>query len=144
MFESSIGLAILALAASLMSPVAADPLVVGRATYYNPPWMQEAYANRLAWGQVEPCPECVGMVALLDPEYIGRHVWLQRPGMDPEGPFLVVDCAQRDHFVERERQGRIVEVSAEVAQAHGFFEVGPVDVGVWFVEPPWLRNVKER
>ena len=111
----------------------------GLATYYAPGLMEQVAENReLSLEGYE------GGVALNRAGDLNRSVWLDWGDGEIAGPYLVVDCAQRDHFVERERQGRIVEVSAEVAQAHGFFEVGPVDVGVWFVEPPWLRNVKER
>ena len=38
------------------------------------------------------CPECVGTVALLRAGDIGRKVWLQPPGGEKVGPFLVIDC----------------------------------------------------
>jgi hypothetical protein len=82
-------------------------LIAGSATYYNPGLMDEVYRNRLAWGQVEPCGECVGMVALLDAERIGERVWLSFDGGSSHvGPMLVVDCATAGHreafMVERD------------------------------------------
>lgn len=72
-------------------------LATGLATYYNPGLMQTAYEHRLAQGLVVPCAECRGMVAMLEPEYIGRKVWLKFDGAPGAyGPFLVVDCAPQD------------------------------------------------
>ena len=77
-----------------MAELALALLIAGSATYYNPKIMDEVYQNRLAWKQVEPCAECVGMVALLDAEHIGERVWLSFDGgVTQHGPMLVVDCA---------------------------------------------------
>ena len=86
-------------------------LIAGSATYYNPGVMADVYANRLAWGQVEPCAECVGMVALLDKVHIGRRVWLSFDGgATTVGPMLVVDCATAQHRADLERRGWAVDV----------------------------------
>jgi len=70
----------------------------------------------------------------------GRWVYLQWPGGEIDGPLLVVDCAQRgEHFEKRERQGRVVEVSAALAKRRGFYGVGPLPVVLWFKKPPAYR-----
>ena len=56
------------------------------------------------------------------------------------GPLPVVDCAQKAHYAKRERQGRVVEVSARVAKERGFYGVGPVPVMVWFEKPTMRWN----
>ena len=102
------------------------------ATYMNPGIMQQVIANRgLDW---------LDGVALNRKGDLGLWVWLQWD-LDGTitGPLPVVDCAQEGHFEKRERQGRVVEVSAELARERGFFGVGPVGVTVWFTKPPPTR-----
>lgn len=99
----------------------------GVATYYAHSVMEQVYANRLHWGQVQPCPECVGMVALLDCERIGSKVWL-RHNEEVVGPYLVVDCAaKRDLSTIRKRQ-IVAEVSYE--QGLAWHMAGPIPVEV--------------
>ena len=71
---------------------AATLLAAGIATRYDPDVMQAVVANRIEWGQLEPSPEAVGFVALLDCEHIGKTVWLETP----DGLLFrvqVADCA---------------------------------------------------
>lgn len=77
----------------------------------------------------------VGGVALNDPAHLGMTVWLEWEDGTVQGPFLVVDCAQRLHTPDRERQGYVVEVSAEVAIERGFYGWGPVPVTVFQERP---------
>ena len=93
--------------------------LTGTATFYAAGVMDEVAANRLAWGQVAPCAECVGMVALLEPEWIGRRAWLLAPGRGIEGPFLVIDCAQRAHRAALLAQGWVVDVDWETGRRWG-------------------------
>lgn len=109
-------------------------VITGTATYYHPGVMDEVYRNRLVWGHVAPCPECVGMVALLDREWIGQTVWLQRPGAPVEGPFLVVDCAAAGHREALLRRGWAVDVDWQTAQRWQMR--GPVAVSVLSVSGP--------
>lgn len=90
--------------------------LTGEVTYYNPGIMEAVYANRLRWRQVEPCAECVGMVALLDRDHLGRRVWIARPGYPPEGPFLVVDCAGRADRPRLQARGLVAEVDWPTAR----------------------------
>ena len=92
--------------------------VAGWAYYYAPGVMAEVYANRLAWRQVQPCPERIGMVSLLRAGDIGRRVWIGRAG-GREGPFLVVDCSEEDRYVLRKGRHDVVEVDWATAQRWG-------------------------
>jgi hypothetical protein len=103
-------------------------LVAGSATFYAPGVMERVVANRLTWGQVEPCVECVGYVALLEPGWIGQRVWLRRSGQPDEGPFLVVDCAAAGHREALRQRGWAVDVDWQTAQRWGMR--GPVAVEV--------------
>jgi hypothetical protein len=95
---------------------------------------EQVVANRLAWGQLEPCAECVGYVALLDAEHIGTQVWLQAPGREVEGPFLVADVANRHNRTILQRNQWVVEVDWQTAQRWGMR--GPLaGVRVYF-DPP--------
>ena len=98
------------------------------ATYMNPGIMQQVIANR-------GLSHSDG-VALNRAGDLGRTVWLMWDSGEIDGPLVVVDCAQEAHFEKRERQGRVVEVSAELARERGVYQVGPVGVTVWFSEPP--------
>lgn len=112
----------LALAWSSRSP---DTLH-GRATYYSPGKMAQVARYRgmdLTYYQ--------GGVALNRRGDLGRVVWLEFDGAI-EGPFLVVDCARRQHYKARLRAGYVVEVDAETALRHDFYGVGPIPVKVFF------------
>ncbi len=104
-------------------------LIAGQATYYAPGVMDEVFENRLAWGHVQPCELCVGMVALLDREMVGELVYLQRPGYEVEGPFLVIDCAAAGDRANLVRRGWAVDVDWATAQRWGMRK--PVPVKVW-------------
>jgi hypothetical protein len=83
----------------------------------------------------------VGAVALNRAGDLGRAVWLDGP-QGIEGPFLVLDCAQRDHYEDREARGHIVEVDWATAQRWGM--AGPVAVDVYFRDPrPWSERPPE-
>lgn len=104
-------------------------VITGKAMFYGPGVMDGVYVNRLAWGHVQPCAMCVGMVALLDRETVGELVWLQRPGYEVEGPFLVIDCAAAGDRANLLRRGWAVDVDYATAQRWGMR--GPVPVKVW-------------
>lgn len=116
-----------------MTPLLALALLTaGDATYYAPGVMDEVYANRLAWGQVQPCPACVGYVALMDSRDIGRLVWLDW-GDVTEGPYQVIDCAAAQHRAGLVARGRVVEVDYATALRHRM--AGPVPVRVLWRPP---------
>ena len=109
------------------------PAIQGEPTYYDEGIMQRVIANRgLTWADG---------VALNRAGDLGRTIWLLWPDGTVDGPLPVVDCAQRgEHYRTRERQNRVVEVSAKLAQQRGFYGVGPVPVTVLFSEP--LRGME--
>lgn len=105
----------------------------GLATYYNPGIMEQVLSYRLAARDIDPCPECVGTVALLRAGDIGRRVWLQPPDGDPVGPFLVVDCARREDVPPLLDRNWVVDVSYEVGQYWGMNR--PLDDVIVFEDP---------
>ena len=100
----SLFVALFALIAAVLPPAQVDGLTpgyweqtplpqTGLATFYAPGMMEHVLDVRDGYGQMLRCPECVGTVALLRAGDIGRKVWLQPPGGEKIGPFLVIDCA---------------------------------------------------
>jgi hypothetical protein len=116
-----------------------SPVMVGEVTYYGPGVMERVYENRLRWGHVEACPECIGMVALLEREHVGKRVFLQRAGEKREGPFLVVDCAARKDLRRLKERGLVAEVDWRTARRWGMR--GPVEgVRVMFEDAVFWRQ----
>jgi hypothetical protein len=105
----------------------------GLATYYDPGVMEQVLGYRLVAQDIDPCLDCVGMVALLRAGDIGRKVWLQPPGGDPVGPFLVVDCARRQDVQPLLDRNWVVDVSYEVGQYWGMNR--PLDGVIVFEDP---------
>jgi hypothetical protein len=59
-------------------------------------------------------------IAMMSPADIGRTVWLKRPGHDWEGPYVVLDCAQRDDFYPIiMHRGEVAEVGFATAVRWG-------------------------
>lgn len=91
-------------------------LLTGCVTYYAEGVFDEVYANRLAFGHVKPCPTCIGLVAVLDRQYVGKLAYLTRPGHAEEGPFLIADCAAAKDLVRLQKRGLVAEVDWATAQ----------------------------
>lgn len=91
----------------------------GLATFYAAGLMEYVDGYRSGLNQLPDCPECVGRVALLRAGDIGRKVWLQPPGGQPVGPFLVVDCARRQDVAPLVARDWAVDVSYELGQLWG-------------------------
>jgi hypothetical protein len=109
-----------------MSQIAAAVLIAeGIATFYNPGVMEPVVANRVEWGHLEPSPDAVGYVALLDREHVGKVVWLETP----DGLLFrvqVADCAARQDRQRLIQLGFAVDLSWELAQALGGLD-GPTE-----------------
>lgn len=88
----------------------------GIATFYASGMMEYVKGYRTARRQLPDCPECVGTVALLRAGDIGRKVWLQPPGGQRVGPFLVIDCARWEDVGPLLDRNWVVDVSYEVGQ----------------------------
>jgi hypothetical protein len=91
----------------------------GLATFYAAGMMEHVLDVRAGHGQALRCDECVGTVALLRAGDIGRKVWLQPPGGERAGPFLVIDCARREDIPPLVARNWAVDVSFEVGQLWG-------------------------
>ena len=90
----------------------------GKAMYYNPGIMQAVLDYRKAQGQVNPCPECVGHVALLRSGDLNRRVWIEWPDGMVEGPFLVIDVAARHHIQMLLQREWVIDVDFRTAMRH--------------------------
>ena len=99
-----------------------SPLPIsGKAMYYNPGVMARVYQNRLDSGRVEPCPECIGRVAMLRFGDLNRKVWIQLPDQSIEGPFLVVDAADTKHVGMLLAREWIIDIDYETARRWRMF-----------------------
>jgi hypothetical protein len=108
---------------------AASPLPVrGKAMYYNPGIMEQVLSYRQALGQVSPCQECVGYVALLRAGDLNRKVWIQWEDGFVEGPFLVIDVAARHHIRSLLGRGWAIDIDYHTAWRHGMNRPLPVTV----------------
>lgn len=106
----------------------------GLATYYAPGLIERVAKTRGIQRGI-----AVDFVALNRCNDIGKLVWLERDGV-VTGPYRSVDCAQRgQHQEDRERLGRVVEVSYK--QASVWSMIGPIPVRVWYSSPAdlWPR-----
>jgi len=98
--------------------VSAPIISQGNATFYSP-WIMEATAKSRGFDLTE----YVDGVALMSPADIGLEVWLKPPWGAWEGPFLVVDCAQRgDIWPVINFYGDVIEVGFKTAERWGMVE----------------------
>ena len=113
----------------------AELLAVGLATFYNPGVMQPVVANRTEWGDIDPTTTHQDYVALLDPDHIGRTVWLEMPDGTVSGPHLVVDCAADKDRRRLVQVGWAVDLSWELAQQLNMPNGPLAGVKVWTEYP---------
>lgn len=115
----------------------------GLACRYNDGVMDTVEANRLRWGQVTACPDCVGRVALLDCRRLDDRVWLGVPGRGIVGPVWVTDCAAAHDVAALRARGFAVDLGYDLAVRLGVVD-GPVrGVGVWAADPRlWVRDTR--
>jgi len=109
---------------------AATLLAAGLATRYDPDVMQAVVANRIEWGQLDPSPEAVGFVALLDCEHIGKTVWLE----SPDGLLFrvqVADCAAGQDRARLIQLGFAVDLSWELAQSLNVVDAPRAGFQIW-------------
>jgi len=70
----------------------------------------------------------IGSVALPFCSEIGHSIWIQRPGYDWEGPFIVADCSRRnDVYAHIEFRDQVVEVDFNTAVRWGMARYGGKD-----------------
>lgn len=129
---------VLALVPALWTVPTAEPSIQGYATYYAPGVMEQVAAYR-----GYDLSNYAGGVALNRAADLGRQVVILWQDGTVSGPYLVVDCARRDHCDTRESQNYVIEVDAQTAQEHSFYNSSPVPVTVWFL-PIDLSNLPRR
>jgi hypothetical protein len=96
------------------------PVSIGSAVFYAPEVMDANVEYRGL-----SMDGYVGAVAVPFCSEIGHSVWLQRPGHDWEGPFLVADCSRRnDLYGHIEFRDQVVEVDFDTAVAWGLARYG--------------------
>jgi hypothetical protein len=106
---------------------------MGVATYYAPGVMEWVRNYRRAQREITDCPDCVGAVALLRAGDIGRKVWLQPPGGELAGPFIVVDCARDTDIPALLDRNWAVDVGYDLGQLWGM--AGPLDGVIVWADP---------
>lgn len=93
-------------------------------------------------------------VALMSCAYIYETVWLRRPGFGWDGPFVVVDCSQKNHmYYHYVGMGLVVEVGYKTVERWGAavlqrvdVHIGPGPPGGWagvYLPQWWLHNKLE-
>lgn len=112
--------------------------VRGFSTYYNPGVMEQVVSYRTRVGDITPCPECIGEVALVRAGDINRRIWLQLDDTTVEGPFLVTDCAHTWDVGPLVRRGWGVDLDYDTA-ARWDFDMRVVTI---LDEPPadWAQD----
>lgn len=93
---------------------------IGSAVFYAPDVMQAQIEYRgLSMDGM------IGAVALPFCSEIGHSVWIMRPGLDWEGPYMVADCSRRNdlygHIIWRDQ---VVEVDFDTAVRWGMARYG--------------------
>ncbi len=123
--------------------------MMGEVTYYAGPQepgqsslMKKVWNWRVWKGHVPVCDECVDAIALIDPEHIGKKVWLRHPNGEIVGPLMVVDCAEAKHRPNLRKRGWVADISWELAQRWRMN--GPLEGVTVLFEPPqaspeWLK-----
>jgi len=118
----------------LTTTLTALVLASGTATRYDPGVMDTVVSNRACYGQLDAAAACLGYVALLDCQHLGRQVWVGSQGRIG-GPYLVADCAARQHRERLARKGWALDLSWELALEWNVID----DVGrgftVWDADP---------
>lgn len=104
--------------------------------------VMSSYAEGVMEAQVayRKLPEGTKGVALMSCADIGKKVWLRPPGFGWTGPFIAVDCSQRNHmYYHQVGMGLAVEVGFEQTQKWGFRTKGTIDVHIG-AGPPGAYN----
>lgn len=108
----------------------------GELTRYGVGLFEQVWQNRVAWGQVTPCPECYtseGWQRLIATKRVGdinRRVCLNVPSVGWYGPFLVADVARSDHAVCLEGRGWVADLDydsfVDIANSGGYSSNAPI------------------
>jgi len=127
--------------AAAVSNEAPEAPMTGEVTYYAGPHdgrgsslMKRVWNWRIWKGHVPECPDCLDAVALLEPQYIGKQVWLRHPDGEVYGPLMVVDCAEAKHRPNLRKRGWVADISYELAMKWRM--AGPLEGVTVLFEPP--------
>jgi hypothetical protein len=95
--------------------------------------VMSSYAEGVMEAQVahRKLPTGTRGVALMSCGDIGKKVWLRPQGMQWEGPFIVVDCSQRNHmYYHIVGMGLVVEVGFAQTEKWGFRTANYIEVAI--------------
>ena len=106
-------------------------ILTGKLTFYNSGIMEEVYTNRIAYQHVTPCVECIGMIAVLDCQYLNKLAWL-KVNNKLLGPLLIVDCAAQHDYKRLLQRGLVAEI--DYMNAMKLNMNGPLAVTVYIYE----------
>lgn len=105
--------------------------------WYEPPTdfygVMSSYAPGVMEAQVahRKLPEGTRGVALMSCANIGKKVFLRPQGRGWEGPFIAVDCSQRNHmYYHQVGMGLVVEIGYKQTEKWGFRTAGRIDVHI--------------
>ena len=128
-----------------MSEIAAAVLIAsGIATSYADGVMDVVVANRELWGQIDTSLRVKGYVALLEPEHIGRLVWLEAADGQIVGPVMVADCAAKQDMARLVSLGFAVDLSYELAVELDVIDAPVGGFKVWGSKPGPRRPARSR
>lgn len=117
-------------------------LITRDAYWYSSPndfyGLMSSYAPGVMEAQVKHrgLPEGTRGIALMGCSEIGEKVWLRPPGGKWEGPFIVVDCSQKNHlYYHMVGMGLAVEVGFKQTERWGARVLQRVDVHIGAGKP---------
>lgn len=124
--------------------VTSPSIITGALSSYDPGMMEMVANNREM--SLKGFKDGIALMSCVD---IGKVAWIQRPGHNWDGPFLVVDCSSReDMYVNTVIKQLVGEVGYKTAQEWGQRSWGYVKVSVgqrggefgWSYANWWLDN----
>lgn len=107
----------------------------GKAVWYAPYLM-----NATAEWRGMSLDGFLGGVAMMSPADMGEVVWLKRPGLNWEGPYLVVDVSSRIHiWTTITKIEEIIEVDFDTAVRWGMIDSNKLS---WTINEYMIRDVE--
>jgi hypothetical protein len=112
-------------------------LTSGDGAFYAPEVFDRVADYNIGRGKLQPCAQCIGYVALMDADQMGRLVYIEWPDGSVDGPYLVADTAEEKHRANLIARGRAAEYDFHTAERkrHLGALAGPIPVSVWYRLP---------